>query len=126
MSPEPQPCSADLIERFLDDRLSAQEMAALENHLDSCLECRRELEVRAADESWWSQARDCLASSGCGAAGTGPPGEVTPAWPGVPPETAPDLRSSLAAIKPYLAPTDDPRMMGRVGPYEVVGVVGSG
>ncbi|HEV3342315.1 MAG TPA: protein kinase, partial [Pirellulales bacterium] len=126
MNIEPQPCCTDLIERFLDDRLNTQEMAALESHLDSCPDCQRELEARAADESWWSRARDCLAASEGGSAGAGSSRGVTTAWPGAPAAAANDLWSSLAAIKPYLAPTDDPRMAGRIGPYEVLGAIGSG
>ena len=124
MNLRPQLCRTDLIERFLDDRLDTQEMAALESHLDSCPSCRRELEGRAADESWWSRARDCLASADAGSFWGGSGSDATPALPEG--GSAGDVRSSMAAIKPYLAPTDDPRMMGRVGLYEVLGVIGSG
>jgi serine/threonine protein kinase len=122
---QPRLCDHDLIDRFLDDRLDTEELAAFENHLDSCVACRQELEDRAAGESWWLQARDCLSSSGSGSS-LAPTNDGAPGGQPSSLDLAHDARSSLAAIKPYLSPTDDPRMMGRVGPYEVMGVVGSG
>jgi hypothetical protein len=121
---QPHPCRTDWIERFLDDRLDTHEVAALESHLDSCPDCRRELESRAADEHWWSRVRDCLASGESGSCSAAPASDATPAW--VEPSPTGGVPSSLAAIKPYLAPTDDPQMMGRIGPYEVLGLIGSG
>jgi serine/threonine-protein kinase len=130
-----QPCdqesrNAETIERFLDNRLSAEDAAAFEDHLGACPVCRRELEARAAAESWWQEARDCLAPGeqplplgegrveGFSAEGTSP-------WFQEPASPA-DGPSLLAAIKPFLNPTDDPRMLGRVGNYEVAGIIGSG
>jgi hypothetical protein len=122
---QPRLCDSELIERFLDDQLSAQEQAAFEIHLNSCRACRQELESRAADEGWWFRARECLSPGGASSSDIGLASDMTPAWQGLS-ETGQDARSSLAAIKPFLAPTDDPRMMGRVSSYEIVGLVGSG
>jgi serine/threonine protein kinase len=120
MNTKQHPCSTELIEQFLDDRLSASEVADFENHLNSCATCRRDLEARVADESWWSQARDCLAAGGLSST------ELGSAKSSRPREAGNDTSWLISAIKPFLAPTDDPRMMGRVGPYEIVGVIGSG
>ena len=147
---KPKPCNHETIEQFLADRLSARELAAFEGHLDACPDCRRELEARAADESWWSAARDCLAPIdfplplgegvrlplplGEGWGEGGPDGEGLPpdkpagetqSWP-LPGEAPADGASLLAAIKPFLNPADDPRMLGRVGAYEISGIIGSG
>ena len=156
------PCKRETIERFLDDRLSDAERAAFENHLGECPACRCELEAQAADESWWSAARECLTPSdlalplgegrgegdrlplplgeGWGEGnrlplplgegwgeGSSPEGiaEGTQSRPR-PGESALDGASLLAAIKPFLNPTDNPRMLGRVGNYEVAGIIGSG
>jgi hypothetical protein len=125
-----EPCNSDDIERFLSDQLSADELAAFEGHLERCAVCRRELDAHAADDGWWSQARDCLAASklrtvsGSGAAPH--VGDGTRSWDGHAPELTAEIQSALAIIKPYLAPTDDPHMVGRVGPYEIVGLIGSG
>jgi serine/threonine protein kinase len=145
-------CSADAIERFLDDRLGAAELAAFEEHLEACPACRKDLEEKAADESWWRAARDCLTpgnlslpleeSRGEGfrlplplgeGRGDGEsldgshdgPNEGTRSWPEAA-ESVADGPSLLAAIQPFLNPTDDPRMLGRVGAYEIAGIIGSG
>ncbi|HQU46472.1 MAG TPA: protein kinase, partial [Pirellulales bacterium] len=126
-----QTCNSDLIDEFLADRLGAEEAVAFESHLERCLACRQELETRVADERWWAQARDCLSPGSSssfilGASNGSVVAEATGSSQGRSAEAADDARSSLAAIKPFLAPTDDPRMLGRVGAYEIVGIVGSG
>ena len=130
----PEPCDAETIERFLADRLSDVEATAFESHLGDCPACRQELEMRAADESWWSAARTCLTPSNLSLPLAenrrerephGEPAEGTRSWPPAA-EPAADGAMLLAAIKPFLNPTDDPRMLGRVGNYEVAGIIGSG
>ena len=122
-----QPCNLDNIARFLADRLSAQELNAFEDHLGSCYACRRELEARAADESWWSAARDCLAPISSTSSRLASPVAASNEVEGTEPWPQPDEGSSLlAAIKPFLNPTADPRMLGRIGSYAPAGIVGSG
>jgi len=125
-------CDTALIEQFLADQLGADEAAAFERHLESCPACRQELEARTADERWWAQTRDCLSpgnsSSFILAASSSKPFEAdaTGAWQSRSAEAGEETSSWLSAVRPYLAPTDDPRMLGRVGAYEIVGIVGSG
>lgn len=132
-------CRPETIERFFDNRLTADEQAAFERHLEACPDCRSALEAKAAAESWWRIARDCLTASNLAlplregrgegesldAESLDGPHEGTRSWPEAA-ESAADGPSFLAAIKPFLNPTDDPRMLGRVGAYEIAGVIGSG
>jgi serine/threonine-protein kinase len=109
-------CDPQRIELFLEQRLSDAEQSALELHLDDCDRCRRRLETAAADAEVWSAVRESLggeppAVEGPGPACDGPAG---------------DASFSRAAVLGLLAPTDDDRMLGRLGTYEVVGIVGSG
>ena len=125
-----QSCNSTFIESFLADQLSGDELTAFEAHLESCAACRQELESRVAEESWWRHARACLSPDRSGSVLSGLSGSdraagATGSWLGHSADSD-ETDSSLAAIKPYLAPSDDPRMLGRVGGYEVVGVVGSG
>src|SRR5579871_3548495 len=108
-------CNRHTIERFLADRLSEDEQAALEDHLENCPPCRQCLDDVAAEGSWWQEARGYLSSAtpsadGDGVNGDGPDGGSDP----------------LCGLKGYLGPTDDPHSLGRLGGYEVVGVVGCG
>jgi hypothetical protein len=115
MNARPTPCSPQTIDRFLADELSGPDLAAFEDHLEACPSCRRRLERTAAEGSWWDEARGylgcadpCRPDSSPGAASSG------------------EVNSPLFGLEKYLGPTDDPRMLGRLGGYEVVGVVGRG
>ncbi|MBP89876.1 MAG: hypothetical protein CMJ64_24745 [Planctomycetaceae bacterium] len=81
-------------------------------HLDGCAPCRRELEQRAAEPSSWDEAKQLLQ-----------PREFDEE-----PVCAEQSRLPLEMqhVLDALGPTDDPEMLGRLGGYEVSGVVGSG
>ncbi len=128
-------CDREQISRLLADELSLSEQAALESHFEACPACRETLDAMAADLSWWHEARDFL--SPVAAAGGSSVAPALVAGRGESPGTRPWLSDSgddadehepLAghALKNFLAPTDDPRMLGRVGPYEIAGIIGSG
>jgi hypothetical protein len=108
MDVQQSPCNRQAIERFLADGLSATEQATFETHLDACPACRQCLDELAADGAWWEEARGYLS-------GTDPSPDR--------PETA---ATTLAGLRPYLTPTDDPRHLGRLGGYGVVGLIGCG
>jgi hypothetical protein len=132
-------CSPVTIGQFLDEQLSDQEQGAFEAHLDECAACREQLECMTADRSWWDDARVYLAPSDSSLreAGTGdwPQEHRAPEHGGAPEHSAALVRSGAAderrkaalfGLKNYLAPTDDPRMLGRIGAYEVPGIIGAG
>jgi WD40 repeat protein len=109
-------CDPARIERFLGDSLSEAEQSAFESHLDDCVDCRRRLEAAAAGEEVWSGVRESLMS---GFAEDGGDVELDLTSDGA----APYCHAAILAL---LAPSDDERSLGRLGTYEVVGVVGSG
>ena len=122
-------CDPHRVELFLQQKLSDDEQTAFELHLDDCHDCRRRLETAAAADDAWSAVRDSLRD---------PPMLPSPSGRGGEGEDEPDDDSALdyvaneeassgpATIVKLLAPTDDDRMIGRWGTYEVVGVVGTG
>ena len=132
-------CDPKQIGRLLTDELSGDDQAALESHLEICPACRETLEALAAQLSWWHEARDFLSSVAPalvagrrGDAGTGRHGDAendagTRPWLSDAHDDA-DEQEPLSGhgLKNFLAPTDDPRMLGRVGPYEIAGIIGSG
>src|SRR5262245_20382584 len=107
-------CSRQTIEHFFADELSEDELSTFQDHLESCPSCRAALEDMAADESWWQEARGYL---------TEPSPDLASNQPPVADE---DGVQPLQAIQGYLSATDDPRMLGRLGGYEISGIVGSG
>ncbi|HUG19352.1 MAG TPA: protein kinase, partial [Planctomycetaceae bacterium] len=104
-------CDTDRLESYLNGELSEVQELEFTAHLDQCEPCRRSLELRAADPESWSEAEQLLKPFTLDAEQLAPPRSQ-----------APQIQQVLDA----LAPTDDPAMLGRLGGYEVSGVVGAG
>jgi serine/threonine-protein kinase len=114
-------CDPESLELFLGDRLGDSERLTLEEHLDTCALCRDRLESLAAEPRLWTQVREFLSSADDGsdpAAASSSSGATL-------------ARDESDAVRPehirsFLSPTDDPRMLGRFGGYEIAGVIGCG
>ena len=122
MNNDQETCDPQRIELCLQQKLSDEEQAAFELHLDACDGCRRRLEATAAGDDIWSGVRDSL----LGQQADCPPSSVPELDPGLDSTTAGDASFGHDIVLKLLSPTDDDRMLGRLGTYEVVGVVGSG
>lgn len=117
------PCDADRLERFRVDQLSAAEQTELDLHLDTCAVCRRSIEHASAEAQWWKEAGDFLSDDEIDlvplATMVGGPDEAI----GAP---RPDIDAHIEAVLRWLSPSDDPQRLGRIGTYEISGVIGSG
>ncbi len=110
-----QTCNPNRLEAFLQSELSQTEEQQLTQHLDECADCREELECLAAERSVWQETTDLLG---------GAVQRSNKANDYFPSRT---VRSpQIEQVLNQLAPTDDPEMLGRIGSYEVSGVVGAG
>ena len=118
---EQKQCDRAAASRFLADQLSADEQATFEEHLESCTQCREQLDAIAAEKALWDEVRETLGSSASlrirpdAAISLG----LTSADEGV------EARSCEAVLS-LLKPTDHPNMLGRFGGYEIVGIIGRG
>jgi hypothetical protein len=113
-------CDSKRIELFLQQKLSDEEQTAFELHLDDCNDCRHRLEATAAGDDIWSGVRDSLLGQQLTS------DYLRPDDPALDSAAGDDASSSHDAVLKLLAPTDDDRSLGRLGTYEVVGVIGSG
>ncbi|TWU12097.1 Serine/threonine-protein kinase PrkC [Symmachiella macrocystis] len=104
-------CDPNRIEQFLQQQLSDEEQAAFELHLDNCHACQLQLESSAASEDVWSGVQESLNSE---------------SQTSLDPISSEDDTFDHNTVLNLLAPTDDDRMIGRLGTYEVLGVIGSG
>ncbi len=105
-------CDATRLSQFLGGDLSSHDELLLTGHLDQCTSCRDRLDELAADPASWTEAKEML----CDVVD-----QVTC--------TKPANNSDSLQIEQVLAqlgPTDDPESLGRIGGYEVTGVIGSG
>ena len=95
-------CDPNRLRLLLDDELPEDSQADLTRHVETCRRCRRRLEALAAEACWWPDAAELLR-----------PGEE-------------DGSSDPGPRLDFLAPSDDPHKLGRLGPYEIEEVIGHG
>jgi serine/threonine protein kinase len=114
------------VELYLDGKLSTSDESQFEAHLENCPTCRERLASEAADPLGWSEAKRFLGQSRGGqirvASEVGQ--QESPARGEQ--VRADESDSIIQQVLHLLAPTDDPNMLGRVGPYEISGVIGAG
>lgn len=114
------------VELYLDGKLSTSDESQFEAHLANCPACRERLANAAADPQGWSEAKRYLVQSR---------GSQIRVADDIGQQESParseqvradESDSIIQQVLHLLAPTDDPNMLGRVGPYEISGVIGAG
>ena len=96
------------LRQLVSERISEADEAAIVEHLTSCEDCQRALEHAAAGGGIWNHLHELLRTD-----------ETTDL-------DERDSEASYRSVIEHLSPTDDPQMIGRIGPYEVCGIVGQG
>jgi serine/threonine protein kinase len=104
----------DSMERLALGELPAAELAQLEEHIGSCERCRHMLESASLDSQWNDEVLPVLRTL---SDANGFLDEL---------EEGGHDEQSLESLLKLLGPTDDPRKLGRIGTYEVTGVIGRG
>ncbi|MCR9245883.1 MAG: protein kinase [bacterium] len=108
----PIPCrDPEFLQAYLHEQLDERDEARVQEHVGSCADCQSALAAAAGDPALWREVEAHLphepvdhdAESEAAAAG-----------------------QTLAELREHLAPSDDPAMLGRLGHYEIRGVIGSG
>jgi serine/threonine protein kinase len=113
-------CDHQRIDDFLNSDHVGLEDAQLVSHLDFCHDCRVYLERHAADAQSWNQAAELLRQTEFDLAGSI---ECSAAAMDFPKFNVP---MAIQSVLNSLAPSDDPLRLGRLGGYEISGVVGVG
>ena len=122
------------LEELLGDRLNRAQREEIESHLYHCESCRHQLQEIAAEESLWNEAGDLLASDELDSLEDGVLTGIRPVDASAVTQqvgsnnqiTDCDGPAGARQILAWLQPTDDPAMLGRLGGYEIAGVIGSG
>ena len=55
-------CETDWLKRHIEGRLDEREQDRLASHIESCEECRNDLDTLAGDETFWRNMRGFLGS----------------------------------------------------------------
>ncbi|WP_422928496.1 protein kinase domain-containing protein [Singulisphaera sp. PoT] len=111
-------CDESKLRSFLDDRLTSIESNDLAEHLDDCEGCRKKLERLAAGNRLWAELRQLAPD----------PDASTPETEYIPPFARDEVEAGSRAELglDFLAPSADPGSIGKLGAYEVTGVLGRG
>jgi eukaryotic-like serine/threonine-protein kinase len=118
MASRPSECDRNRLRLSLEDRLSEVEQAELADHVEWCLDCRRQLEQMAAASGYWGDAALLRGEPAPGAAPT----------IGLIREGDDESDDLNAGLLEFLEPPDpaQPETIGRMGPYEILEVLGRG
>lgn len=111
-----QHCPMDQLQNYVDDSLSQAESESLIEHLDSCAECRDRISSLAGSAQDWAVAKEALSTSQRSATKLASESPVS----------SHGGRFDASLILRTIAPSDDPRSAGRIGPFEITGIVGTG
>jgi serine/threonine protein kinase len=98
-------CDSSRLQLLADGSLPAADLASLEEHLHDCPQCQESLDRLDTANPWLVAARRYLQEE-----------------PGAGSET----RVATGSELDFLAPSDWPDSLGRIGPYEVKGLLGRG
>ncbi len=113
-------CNESRLRSFLEEELTEPENVQLVDHLDRCAACRRTLERLAAGSRLWAELKQLASASGPVSSA----GQVEPEAVRKSPYCQPPADGDISLD--FLAPAGIPESLGRLGPYEVTGVLGRG
>ncbi len=117
-------CDVIWLRRFLDGLLKEHEQDDLAVHLEVCEGCRLALDAMATDGRLWGTLREFLGGEAELETETHPVLSATGA--DVLPHITGDENDRVRSILKLLDASEDPRSLGRLGPYEVLDVIGQG
>jgi uncharacterized protein (TIGR03067 family) len=100
----------DELKKFIAGNMTPQRVDEVEDHLSTCHTCRSSLEATVGDQNWWKELQFALSSD---------PGDCEK-------ENVESKENIVQRLTALLAPTDDPSMLGRIGSYEIIGLLGHG
>lgn len=105
-------CDRERLRGLLDGNLLERAEADVALHVESCESCRHQLETLAAGEPWWQETRELLSVGW-----VSDPTAMTHEQP---------QRVGSETQPTFLAPSDNPAMLGRLGEFDVLEVIGRG
>ncbi len=101
--------TVDMLDRIGDNEVSPAELSSIEEHVSNCARCREQFDNVYAAQQWRDGIRPALLQP--------------PSFDLSPPEDNSEDHDEILSL---LGPTDDPHMLGRIGSYEVAGIIGRG
>ena len=117
-------CDPNRVRALLQGQFLDQWQAEMEEHLETCEHCRQELENLAASAEWWTDVQRSLRRGG--QEGSPPPAATSGNEESTRRADEEENADWFAGFPNFLGPSDNPAMLGRLGTYEIVEVIGRG
>ncbi len=114
MSPTTSCLNNNDVDSFLTGEFLSDQLSATEDHLTHCETCRTTIELAIGSQAWWEDVETSLRIS-----------NPQDSFNHESPDDECD-RPVASQLVELLGPTDDPHMLGRIGTYEIVGILGRG
>jgi serine/threonine-protein kinase len=109
-------CDHERLRRLLDGELSDAVATDVAVHIETCVACRDQMESFAANASWWVDTRDALSGLS----------SDQDSFLYADGDSQPDSRGGKSVPLDFLAPSDNPAMLGRLGEFEILEEIGCG
>jgi serine/threonine protein kinase len=128
-------CDRDRLQYLFNETLSEKVANEVADHVADCIQCQQELELLAAEKEWWREASLRLSQSSLvavfpGTAGIDRTSSQHPQAEWKSSDAGLDDSSDEAYVSDFavdfLDPSDDSSVLGRLGEYEIVEVIGRG
>ena len=113
-------CDPDRLRRLLNEALDEASALAVHRHLEDCDHCREQLVHLACDDFDRDEISTFLIDDDLDQEVSTSPSDAEDARFGE------ERSAAVDAVLQHLTASDDPRMLGRFGGYEIVGVIGCG
>lgn len=110
-------CDLQILDSFLSGVLAESESGSLHQHLETCKSCREYLDDSAADTQTWTDIGGLLRSD---------PIDQEEFLVSAGAQSTRNIPERVNSIVAALTPSEFPDHLGRLGIYEVTGVVGAG
>lgn len=120
MKARTQNCERRRIDAFLDSEQVGLEDEQLLEHLNTCALCREYLATQAAGPECWDSAAYLLQAGEFDHVSTSEYSLATSA------SIPRDQPAAIQGVLDLLAPSEEPSRLGRLGTYDVSGVIGAG
>ena len=104
------------VESLLQGNLNPHQNQLVQDHLEFCEHCRSRVEATIGPQQWWDDIQSVLLNSQ----------DSLVSREQVSIKDAEPNATLTPKLLDLLGPTDDPNMLGRIGPYEIIGLLGQG
>lgn len=104
-------CDRQRLQKLLDGELPESAQTDVAAHVETCAACRFQLESIAADQTLWQEVQSALSDDNGGLSIS---------------SKESDRADSPSIPLDFLSPSDNPAMLGRIGEFEILELIGCG